>query len=133
MLTDQPVFNPNEDEQREKWILAAAGERTSPLGVSRIIVVGSNGWASDGAVVGATQLVDGRITTRFPGNAVLLDAAIHWLAGLDDLIAPGAQDRSVATVRTLGSTQISTLRWLLLGVMPGLILVSGVAFRGVRG
>lgn len=133
MLSDQPVFNPNEDEQRPRWILAAAGERTTALGVSRLVVVGSNGWASDGAVVGATQLVDGRITTRFPGNSVLLDASIHWLAGLDDLIAPGAQDRSVATVRTLGSSQISTLRWLLLGVTPGLILVAGIAFRGIRG
>jgi ABC-2 type transport system permease protein len=133
MLTDQPVFNPNEDEQRAKWILAAAGERTSPLGVSRLIVVGSNGWASDGAVVGATQLVDGRVTARFPGNAVMLDACVHWLAGLDDLIAPGAQDRSVATVRTLGSTQISTLRWILLAAVPGIILLAGVTFRALRG
>ncbi len=133
MLTDQPVFNAGEDEQRPRWVLAAAGERTTALGVSRLIVVGSNGWASDGAVVGATQLIDGRITTRFPGNSVLLDASIHWLAGLDDLIAPGAQDRSVATVRALGPSQLSTLRWLLLGAVPGLILLAGAAFRGVRG
>lgn len=133
MLTDQPVFNANEDEQRPRWILAAAGERTTALGITRLVVVGSNGWASDGAVVGTTQLIDGRITTRFPGNSVLLDAAIHWLAGLDDLIAPGAQDRSVATVRTLGPSQLSTLRWLLLGAVPGLILLAGIAFRGIRG
>ncbi len=133
LLTDQPVFNPSEDEQRERWILAAAGERTTPLGVSRLIAVGSNGWTSDGAVVGATQVIDGRVTSRFPGNAVLLDACVHWLSGLDDLIAPGAQDRSVPTVRSVGSARLSTLRWLLLAAAPGLVLLVGVAFRALRG
>ena len=48
-------------------------------------------------------------------------------------VAPGAQDRSVATVRTLGSTQISTLRWILLAAVPGIILLAGVTFRALRG
>ena len=133
MLTDQPVFNQNDDERREGWVLGAAAERSTRFGPSRVVVMGSNGWCSDGAVMGAAQLVDGRVTTRYPGNGVLLDGAIHWLAGLEELIAPGADARPVATVKPLGPGPLSTLRWVLLGVTPGLILVAGGAYRALRG
>lgn len=133
MTADQPTFQPGEDERRDRWTFAAAGQRSSGIGDTRIVVVGSNGWASDGAVTGASQLVDGRVTARFPGNGVLLDGAIHWLAGLDELIAPGADARPVATIRPLGASQLSTLRWMLLGVVPGVVLLTGGAVRAFRG
>lgn len=133
MLTDQPAFDLGEDRRADAWTIAAAGQRRSAFGESRLIVVGSNAWASDAAVTGAVRLVDGRVTTRFPGNAVMLDAAVHWLAGLDELIAPGAEARPVATVKPLNGEQLSTIRWILLGVVPGLVLLTGAAVRGLRG
>jgi ABC-2 type transport system permease protein len=133
VMTDPPAFNAAEDEQREAWTVAAAAQRTGRLGESRLVVVGSNGWASDGAVTGQARMVDGRMTTRFPGNAVLLDGAINWLAGLDELIAPGADARPVATVKPLSPNQLSSVRWILLGLVPGVILLAGGAYRGLRG
>jgi ABC-2 type transport system permease protein len=133
MLTDQPAFDLSEDRRAEEWVIAAAGQRRSSFGESRLIVVGSNAWASDAAVTGAVRLVDGRVTTRFPGNAVMLDASINWLAGLDELIAPGADARPVATIKPLGDEQLSAIRWILLGVVPGLVLLTGAAVRGIRG
>lgn len=133
LLRDQPAFDANEDTKQDAWTLAAAGERTTRLGTSRMIVVGSNGWAVDGVVLGTEQLVDGRVTTRFPGNGTLLDASIAWLSGRDQLIAPGADARPVATVKPLNPTQLSTFRWVLLGVVPGIVLLAGAAVRGVGG
>lgn len=133
VLTSQPALDLGEDRRADAWTIAAAGQRRSALGTSRLIVVGSNGWASDAAVTGAVRLVDGRVTTRFPGNAVMLDAAINWLAGLDELIAPGADARPVATVKPLSGDQLSAIRWILLGVVPGLVLLTGAAVRGIRG
>ncbi|MFK7882609.1 MAG: ABC transporter permease [Phycisphaerales bacterium] len=132
LLREQPVFDAS-DRRSESWMLAAAGERTGPLGNARIVVVGSNGWATDSVVASVEQMVDGRITTRFPGNGTLLDTAISWLAGQDELIAPGTDARPVATVKPLSPTQLSSIRWVLLGVVPGVILLAGAGLRGLRG
>lgn len=133
MLTEQPRYDQDEDERRDRWVIAAAAERRNSFGTSRLVVVGSNGWSSDSAVTSAVQMIDGRIANRFPGNDVLLDGSINWLAGLDELIAPSADARPVATVRPLAPAQLSTIRWTLLGVVPALILISGAAWRGLRG
>tara|TARA_R110000782_G_scaffold13976_11_gene40977 strand:+ start:4270 stop:7131 length:2862 start_codon:yes stop_codon:yes gene_type:complete len=133
MLAEQPRFDAGEDTREERWIIAAAAERDNSFGTSRVVVVGSNGWSSDSAVTSAVQLVDGRVANRFPGNDVLLDGSINWLAGLDELIAPSADARPVATVKPLTASQLSTIRWTLLGVIPLLILVAGGAWRGLRG
>lgn len=133
MMTDPPAFDPDQDERRERWILAAAAERETRIGVTRLAVVGSNGWTSDGAVLGSTQLVDGRVARRHPGNAAMLSGMIHWLAGLDELIAPGADARPVATVKPLDPSQLTSVRWMLLGLVPGVILIAGGAWRAWRG
>lgn len=133
MLTEQPRYDASEDTRRDRWIIAAAAERANSFGKSRLIVVGSNSWSSDSAVASAVQMVDGRVTNRFPGNDVMLDGAINWLAGLDELIAPSADARPVATVKPLAPSQLSTIRWVLLGLVPALILLAGGAWRGLRG
>ncbi|RMH25631.1 MAG: hypothetical protein D6692_10740 [Planctomycetota bacterium] len=132
-MPDQPGFDAEKDEKNGSWVLAAAGQRTGRFGESRMIVVGSNTWATDGVVVGVEQMVDGRVVTRFPGNGTLLDTAVLWLAGLDELIAPGADARSIATIQPLTPSQLTTLRWVLLGVVPGVILLGGAGFRAWRG
>lgn len=133
LLREQPEYNVGADTRSDRWILAAAGERSGRFGTQRMIVVGSNGWATDSVVASVEQMVDGRITTRFPGNGTLLDTSITWLAGQDELIAPGTDARPVATVKALTPSQLSTVRWMLLGVVPGVILIGGAAFRGIRG
>ncbi len=132
-MPEQPKFDEATDEKSDSWMLAAAGQRTGRFGESRMVVVGSNTWATDGAVVGVEQMVDGRVVTRFPGNGTLLDASVLWLAGLDELIAPGADARSIATIQPLTPSQLTTLRWVLLGVVPGVILLGGAGFRAWRG
>ena len=130
---DQPVFDAARDEKRETWVLGASAERER-LGVrQRVIVIGSNSWASDATIMAPEQLVDGRILRPYPGNQTLFEGSISWLAGLDDLIAPGASARPVATITALSSSTLSVLRWVLLGVIPGLILVCGVVVRIVLG
>jgi ABC-2 type transport system permease protein len=132
-MRDQPVFDAARDEKRESWTIGASAERER-LGVTqRVIVIGSNSWASDATIMAPEQLVDGRITRPYPGNQMLFEGSISWLAGLDDLIAPGASARAVATIRALDGSTLSVLRWVLLGVIPGLIIVAGVVVRVVLG
>ncbi len=133
LMRNQPEFNQGVDRRSADWIVAAAGERIDRASPQRMVVVGSNGWATDGVVEAAEQLVDGRITTRFPGNGTILDASIAWLAGQDELIAPSADARPIATIEPLAPAQLTSIRWVLLGVIPGLILVGGTAARAIRG
>jgi len=133
LMRDQPAFNEGADTRSQEWVVAAAGERTNRVSTQRIVVVASNGWATDSVVEAAEQLVDGRITTRFPGNGTLLDASIAWLTGQDELIAPSADARRIATIEPLNPSQLTTIRWILLGVVPGLILIAGAATRAIRG
>lgn len=133
LLREQPTYEAPGDTRSPRWILAAAGQRTTDVGESRLVVVGSNSWATDGVVLGVERMVDGRVTTRFPGNAVLLDAAISWLAGQDELIAPGAEARPVAVVKPLSPARLSTIRWVLVGLIPALVLVTGAGVRALTG
>ncbi|MEM9372366.1 MAG: hypothetical protein AAGA55_01865, partial [Planctomycetota bacterium] len=133
LMRSQPEFNPETDRRSDEWVLAAAGERVDRGATQRMVVIGSNAWATDGVIEAAEQLVDGRITTRFPGNGTLLDASIAWLAGQDELIAPGADARPIATIEPLAPAQLNTIRWILVGGLPALILISGAAWRTLRG
>lgn len=129
LMTDQPIYNEGTDIRSPSWIVAAAGERRRDGVTQRMIVVGSNGWANDAVAYNAEQLVEGRITRRYPGNAVLLESSIAWLSGLDDLIAPGADARPIATINPLDARKLSMLRWVLLAGIPGIILLTGMASR----
>ncbi len=129
----QPSFDPQTDAQSDRWILAAGAQRTFAGTEQRIIVVGSNGWATDSIIANNEQLVDGRILTRWPGNATLLDSSIAWLAGMDDLIGPGTHARPIATITNLDPQQRSMIRWLLLAGLPGFILILGMVSRLIFG
>jgi len=133
MMRNQPGFDPGEDKRSEKWILAAGAQRQYAGTRQRVVVVGSNGWSIDAITANTEQLVDGRVVTRWAGNMTLLDSSIAWLAGMDDLIAPGTQARPIATIKNLDHRQRSIIRWILLAGVPGLILVLGIATRLVFG
>tara|TARA_R110000868_G_scaffold411617_1_gene706360 strand:+ start:455879 stop:458716 length:2838 start_codon:yes stop_codon:yes gene_type:complete len=132
-LSDQPMFDESKDIRRDQWIVAAGAERTRDQETQRVVVVGSNSWIYDAVTFSQGQLVDGRITTAFPGNLAMLESSIAWLAHLDDLIAPGIQARPIATISPLTPSQLSTYRLILLAGIPGLILVLGVGSRIVFG
>ncbi|MBL4591240.1 MAG: ABC transporter permease subunit [Phycisphaerales bacterium] len=130
---DQPIYDENTDTRLDSYILGAAGERRRGNTTQRMIVIGSNDWANDAVTYNAERLVDGHVTRRYPANAVLLQSSIAWLAGMDDLIAPGADARPIATINPLDSKQLTTLRWILLGGIPGLVLILAMAFRLIFG
>jgi len=132
-LEDQPEFTPDRDERRERWTFAAAAQRDRAGRAQRAVVVGSNAWATDAIVAAPERMIDGRVTRPFPLNRVLLEGSIAWLAGLDDLVAPGAEARSVATIRPLEPSTLGAIRWVLLGVIPVSILGIGGAVRLVFG
>ena len=132
-LSDQPVFDESKDIRRDQWIVAAGAERMRDQDAQRVVVVGSNSWIYDAVTFSQGQLVDGRITTAFPGNLAMLESSIAWLAGLDDLIAPGIQSKPIATISPLTPSQLSTYRLILLAGIPGLILVLGVGSRIIFG
>ncbi len=133
LARDQPSFDPQTDAQSDRWIIAAGAQRTHAGTKQRIVVVGSNGWATDSIIANNQQLVDGRILTRWPGNATLLDSSIAWLAGMDDLIGPGTHARPIATIKNLDPQQRSLIRWLLLAGLPGFILILGMVSRLIFG
>jgi ABC-2 type transport system permease protein len=132
-LQDQPIFEESKDIRRDQWTIAAGAERLIDSDQQRIVVVGSNSWIYDALTFGQSQLVDGRITTAFPGNLTLLESSISWLAGLDQLIAPGIQSRPIATIKPLDASQLSFYRWILLGAVPGAVLLIGIGTRIVFG
>lgn len=133
MLTNQPTFDAVKDKRDENWVLAAAAERAFSGVTQRVVVVGSNAWASDAVTSDTEQLVDGRVTSRWPGNLTLLESSVAWLAGMDDLIGPGTEARPIATIKPLDARQRSLIRWVLLAGLPGLILLLGMAYRLIFG
>ena len=132
-LEDQPVYNASRDERRASWRLGASAERDAHDRRQRVVVVGSNSWASDAVVAGPERMIDGRVVRAYPGNRVLLEGSIAWLAGLDDLIAPGTEARRVATIGALDPGSRSRIRWILLGAIPLGILGAGGLVRLVFG
>ncbi len=116
------------------WVFAAAIARPADTrsGEQRVIAVGANGWFFDNATL-ATEVVDGRRIPANPGNAELFEASVYWLAGLDELIAPGPGSRPTPRITTLDESQSRAVGWALIGGLPLLILFLGAVWRLVRG
>lgn len=133
MMTNQPIFNEGDDLRSENWILGAAAQRDRMGQRQRLVVVGSNGWSGDAVFSGREQIIDGRVTRRWPGNRTLFDASIAWLSGMDDLIGAGTDARPIATIRPLDNRQYSLIRWILLAGLPAFVLILGMAYRLIFG
>ncbi len=136
MAYNQPTFDAKSDTQMgsdERWIIAAGSERLTAGTQQRLVVVGSNGWFTDMMIATNEQLVDGRVVNRSPGNLTLLNSSIAWLAGMDDLIGPGSEAQSIATIKPMDARQLQLIRWFLLAGLPGCILVLGIVSRIVFG
>ncbi len=125
-VSNPPQREPQTDDVEGPWTIAWAAERDVGEEVGRVVVVGSNDWLAD-EITSAGQSLDGRMVASYPANLAMLDAAVLWLAGRDDFIAPTVSSSSVAMVGQIDSALLSTLRWtLVLGVPVGILLVGGV-------
>lgn len=116
------------------WVFAASASRPfeNRAGEQRAVVVGANGWFFDNATL-ATEVVDGRRIAANPGNAELFEASVYWLAGLDELIAPGPGSRPSPRITSLSEHESRRLGWALIAGLPLLILFLGAVWRLVRG
>ena len=138
-MAQVPVFDEGRDERRASWTVAAAAERElveerrhAGLQTQRVVVVGSNGWHIDPVTQQAAE-VDGRVVAIYPGNLELLEAAVWWLAGRDDLIARSERARATPTVGAMSEGALRAWQLALLLGLPGAVLGFGVVWRLVRG
>jgi len=136
-LADPPAPDPTRDAVAAPdagWLAALGVERSHDAAVApqRIVVVSSAAWFDD-LRAGAAQSVGGRRARLFPGNTELFDSSVFWLAGLDDLIAPGPQVRDVPRIGPIGPGAITAIRWVLIAGLPLGVLLLGALLRLVRG
>lgn len=121
-----------------------AGESQGPITIAaaaqkdkqRLIVVASPLWASDDITVrsqmAGTSLMNISLYSEFPGNTELFVNGVYWLAGLDDLIAPGAKTQETRRIEGLGEGALRGLRWASLAGLPIACLAAGVVVWFVR-
>lgn len=132
-----PTRNESRDDLEGPWTVAATIERTlADAGgrgdVQRIVLVGAANWFQDPYLFSQIA-VDGRTATRFPANAELIDAALFWLADMDELIARSARVSDVSRIRALTPGQRTAIRWSIIAGLPVLVLLVGAGLRVLRG
>jgi hypothetical protein len=142
MLVDPPAPDPTHDDifgcwpasAPTGWPIAMAIERAGKAdgAATRAIVIGSNKWMSS-EIIGAESDVNGRRVPAYPGNAELLDACVHWLAGQDSLISTSATAQEIPRIPALADSTLTALRWGLIGGLPLLVLLLGAIWRLIRG
>ena len=134
LVPNPPKLDASRDDESGPWPVIVAAERTDPAfdAPQRIVVVGSNSWAVD-PVTAESTLIQGVARPSNPGNAELLEAAVYWLVGLDDLIARSVDAQTVPTIRPMSRAQRSGLAWLVIAGIPGFVLLTGLVWRLVRG
>ncbi|HYE03125.1 MAG TPA: hypothetical protein VD963_07805 [Phycisphaerales bacterium] len=139
----QPTPDGARDDVTGPWTVAAALERPVPesggaSGASaapraqRLVVVGSNGWFFD-AVTQQQAEVEGRIVFAAPANLELFEAAVSWLAGQDELIAPSPAATVVPLIPPMSPGTLALLRWGVGLGLPVLVLLAGAAWRLIFG
>lgn len=138
-LADPPAPDPARDAVTappDGWLAAVSAERRRDslpgAETQRMVVVAAAAWFDD-LRAGASQALGGRKARLFPGNAELFDASLFWLAGLDDLIAPGPQVRDVPRIEPIGPGALTAMRWVLFAGLPLGVLLLGALLRLVRG
>ncbi|HBS28315.1 MAG TPA: hypothetical protein DEB06_02435 [Phycisphaerales bacterium] len=134
-LADPPAPEPTSDLTEPPaggWTVAATVERTLLGRPQRGVIVGSPAWFDD-LRAGASQQIDARRVRLYPGNAELFDGSLFWLAGLDDLVAPGPQVRDTPRIGPMNPAALTTVRWLLIAGLPVGVLLTGLLLRIIRG
>ncbi len=129
----QPEPNPSVDDVRGPWTVAGQLEwrlanKEEP---ARLVVVGSHGWFFDPFTQLATT-VDGQRVLAYPGNSELFEACVHWLAGLDELVAPASLSRDAPRIEPVSPAALAAYRWGLALGLPAAIVLLGVTIRVAR-
>lgn len=136
-LADPPRAEPVRDltdSPPDGWTLAAAAERivAGASAPQRVLVVSSPNWMHN-TFAESSQVAAGRRALRFPGNAELFEAAVHWLARRDELIAAGPQSRDVPRIAPIAPGALTTLRWVVIAAPALITLLLGALLRILRG
>lgn len=130
---DMPSPDPQRDNVNGPFVVAVAADRDrSGSAPQRLVVVAAPGWFED-LYTQASGTVDGRKVWAFPGNVELFEAAFHWLAGLDELIAPSPRIRDVPRIEPMSAGGLTLIRWTLIAGLPLSVLALGLAVRVFRG
>lgn len=137
-IDPQPRHDPDQGDGRGPWTVVMAVDRPHPqAGRHRAVVAGGSTWLLDPVWARVQTLAgsgadgpEGASILESPGNIELFEAAVAWLAGQDELIAPSPTARSVALVGPLSPGLLSGLRWGLIAGLPlGLLAIGAVVIR----
>lgn len=109
------------EDKAGPFTVAAAIERAD----QRLVVIGDPVFATN-SIVGTGQ------PARFPGNGELFTNSIYWLAGLDEMIAPGARTQDTRRIAAISPGTMRGIWWALLAGLPLLCLLLGVAVYTIR-
>jgi ABC-type transporter Mla subunit MlaD len=128
------TFDQGRDARRDRYVLARAAQRDRGPSrrPQRVICIGSNGWALD-RIAQERAMIDGRLVPTHPGNLELIDSAVFWLAGQDEMIARGASTSSSPTVGPIDPATLRLVQWLVIAGLPLAVLALGVLYRFARG
>jgi len=88
--------------------------------VARVLVVGDSDFLSNGLFSGG------------PGNGTFALDAVHWLSGADARVASVGARRQKVRRLAITQEQLGSLRWISMGILPGLIVLLGFAVRMSR-
>lgn len=129
-----PEFDEGRDQRLFPLPVAYAAELPAAAGKDRqrLLAIGSNRWFMD-PITTPLISVDGRTVPANPGNLELIEAAIYWLAGQDDLIAQTPEARAVAIIEPISATTTRFIRLATIVGLPLLILLAGALYRLTRG
>ena len=119
-------------EQKQPIMVAAVRTNPETSRLQRFLLVGSGGWLRSYVTEVATGMGGDRIALMNPGNHELALAAVAWLAGMDELIAPSPISQQYA--RLDGIDQSVATRWGMLAVVgaPIACLLMGLGVWLVR-
>lgn len=102
-------------------------------GEHRLVVISDFAWATDMVASAGPQqpvLRGGQLDVitlyhYFPANPELFVNSVYWLAGLDQLIAPGARTQETRRIEPISPAAMQTVWWMLLLGLPLLTLAAG--------
>jgi len=111
-----------EDDPAGPFTVASATTR----GDQRLITIADRAFAVDMITqAGPTDIFGNTLYTTFPGNSEMFVNSMYWLAGLDQLIAPGARTQDVRRIEAVSRPALIALWWTTLAGLPAMCLVAG--------
>lgn len=101
------------------------------LTVARPVAWMGQGKTGRVVVAGDVDLLRDELLEDSPGNATFVTNALRWLVRTDERMARVGRPARVRRLE-LGEARLDVVRWLLLGLMPALAVVGGLAVAFAR-